>query len=332
MPVLRSRLDPNAPETRANHDAMCALVADLRARQDVVAGRGAGGDEASIERHRERGKLPVRERIERLLDPGSAFLELSPARRDRALRRRCARRRHRDRHRADRGHDLRRRRQRRDRQGRHLLPDDRQEAPARAGDRAREPAPVPVPRRLRRRVPAAPGRGLPRSRPLRAHLLQPGPDVGRGHPAGRARHGLVHGRRRLRAGDERRDGHRQGHGHDLPRRPAAGEGRDRRGRHARGAGRLGRPHPTLRRRRPRGARRRARAGARPVDHRQPQPQGAGRRPGTGPRPSRRPSTRPASTAPSRSTRAGRSRSARSSPASSTARGSTSSSRATARRS
>src|SRR4249919_403811 len=78
MPVLRSRLDPDAPETRANHDAMCALVADLRARQDVVAGRGAGGDEASIERHRERGKLPVRERIERLLDPGSAFLELSP--------------------------------------------------------------------------------------------------------------------------------------------------------------------------------------------------------------------------------------------------------------
>ena len=33
---------------------------------------------ASIARHRERGKLPVRERIERLLDPGSAFLELSP--------------------------------------------------------------------------------------------------------------------------------------------------------------------------------------------------------------------------------------------------------------
>src|SRR6185369_14027204 len=78
MPVLRSRLDPDAPETRANHDAMCALVADLRARQDVVAGRGAGGDEASVGRHRERGKLPVRERIERLLDPGSAFLELSP--------------------------------------------------------------------------------------------------------------------------------------------------------------------------------------------------------------------------------------------------------------
>ena len=78
MPVMRSRLDPRSVETRANHDAMAALVADLRARQAIVAGRGAGGDERSIARHRERGKLPVRERIERLLDPGSAFLELSP--------------------------------------------------------------------------------------------------------------------------------------------------------------------------------------------------------------------------------------------------------------
>jgi 3-methylcrotonyl-CoA carboxylase beta subunit len=78
MPVLRSRLDPAAVEMRANHDAMTALVADLRARQATVAGRGAGGDDASIARHRDRGKLPVRERIERLLDPGSAFLELSP--------------------------------------------------------------------------------------------------------------------------------------------------------------------------------------------------------------------------------------------------------------
>src|SRR5918995_5038054 len=50
----------------------------LRNRQAQVADRGAGGDDRSIERHRERGKLPVRERIDRLLDPGSPFLELSP--------------------------------------------------------------------------------------------------------------------------------------------------------------------------------------------------------------------------------------------------------------
>ena len=57
---------------------MAALVGDLRVRQAVVAGRGAAGDDRSIERHRERGKLPVRDRIDRLIDPGSAFLELSP--------------------------------------------------------------------------------------------------------------------------------------------------------------------------------------------------------------------------------------------------------------
>jgi acetyl-CoA carboxylase carboxyltransferase component len=78
MPVLRGRLDPNAADAQANRAAMDALVADLRARTTVVAGRGAGGDERSIARHRERGKLPVRERIDRLIDPGSAFLELSP--------------------------------------------------------------------------------------------------------------------------------------------------------------------------------------------------------------------------------------------------------------
>jgi acetyl-CoA carboxylase carboxyltransferase component len=78
MAVLRSRLDPAAAESQANHAALAALVDDLRARQATVAGRGAAGDDRSIERHRERGKLPVRERIDRLLDPGTAFLELSP--------------------------------------------------------------------------------------------------------------------------------------------------------------------------------------------------------------------------------------------------------------
>jgi 3-methylcrotonyl-CoA carboxylase beta subunit len=78
MPVLRTRLDPASDEARANHEAMAKLVAELRHRQAAVAGRGAGGDDRSIARHRERGKLPVRERIDRLVDPGSAFLELSP--------------------------------------------------------------------------------------------------------------------------------------------------------------------------------------------------------------------------------------------------------------
>src|ERR687885_3078403 len=50
------------------------LVAELRERTAQVT-RG-GGDKA-LERHRSRGKLPARERIDRLLDPESAFLELS---------------------------------------------------------------------------------------------------------------------------------------------------------------------------------------------------------------------------------------------------------------
>src|SRR5512146_1244225 len=78
MARLRSSLDPASATFAANAAAMRALVEELQARTRAVAGRGAGGDERSIERHRERGKLTVRERIDRLVDPGSAFLELSP--------------------------------------------------------------------------------------------------------------------------------------------------------------------------------------------------------------------------------------------------------------
>ncbi|MDQ3097296.1 MAG: methylcrotonoyl-CoA carboxylase, partial [Chloroflexota bacterium] len=77
MSVLRSQFDPASDDARANVERMTELVAELRTRTAAVSERGAGGDEKSIARHRERGKLPVRERIDRLLDPGSAFLELS---------------------------------------------------------------------------------------------------------------------------------------------------------------------------------------------------------------------------------------------------------------
>src|SRR6187431_582340 len=75
--VITSRIDPASEEARANRDAMHALVDELRARTAALTKRGAGGDERSIARHRERGKLPVRERIDLLLDPGAPFLELS---------------------------------------------------------------------------------------------------------------------------------------------------------------------------------------------------------------------------------------------------------------
>ena len=54
--------------------SMEGLVAELRERTALVA---AGGGEKSVERHRSRGKLTARERIDRLVDPGTAFLELN---------------------------------------------------------------------------------------------------------------------------------------------------------------------------------------------------------------------------------------------------------------
>jgi len=77
MAVLRSAVDPSSPSFAANADVMRTLVAELRERTAKVTVNGAGGDERAIARHRERGKLLVRERVDRLIDPGSAFLELS---------------------------------------------------------------------------------------------------------------------------------------------------------------------------------------------------------------------------------------------------------------
>src|SRR6187402_2187407 len=77
MAVLRSSIDPGSEAFRANEETMRALVEDLRERMSALTRDGAGGDERSIARHRERGKLLVRERIDRLIDPGSAFLELN---------------------------------------------------------------------------------------------------------------------------------------------------------------------------------------------------------------------------------------------------------------
>ncbi len=58
-----------------NREAMLEKIADLEAQHAVAV---AGGGERYVERHHARGKLLARERIELLVDPGSAFLELSP--------------------------------------------------------------------------------------------------------------------------------------------------------------------------------------------------------------------------------------------------------------
>jgi len=64
---------PQDAQAQANRAAMAALVAELRARVATIA---LGGPEASRQRHLARGKLLPRERVERLLDPGTAFLEI----------------------------------------------------------------------------------------------------------------------------------------------------------------------------------------------------------------------------------------------------------------
>ncbi|HEY0645143.1 MAG TPA: acyl-CoA carboxylase subunit beta, partial [Nocardioides sp.] len=61
--------------TTANREAMLAKLADLDAQHAVAV---AGGGQKYVERHHARGKLTARERIELLLDPGAAFLALSP--------------------------------------------------------------------------------------------------------------------------------------------------------------------------------------------------------------------------------------------------------------
>ena len=177
MRRLDSHIAPSDETFRANQTRMQQLVTELRER---TARAREGGGAKYVERHRDQGKLPVRERIERLLDPGSPFLELSAlaangmyddeapgagivtgigrvvggakwsiVANDATVK------------------------------GRHLLSDHREEASAGAAGRAREPPAVRLSGRLGRRVPADAGRGLSRSRSLRAHLLQPGAHVGR---------------------------------------------------------------------------------------------------------------------------------------------------------
>jgi acetyl-CoA carboxylase carboxyltransferase component len=72
--VLTTQLDRDAEEFAGRRARMEELVAELRERSAQVA---RGGGEKAMERHRSRGKLPARERIDRLVDPGTAFLELN---------------------------------------------------------------------------------------------------------------------------------------------------------------------------------------------------------------------------------------------------------------
>ena len=184
---------------------MEALVAELRARRAEVA---IGGPEKLRERHAARGKLLPRDRVLRLVDPGSPFLELSQfAAWDmyggdihgagiitgvgRVSGRECM-----------------------------IVCND---ATIKGGTYY----PMTVKKHLRaqeiareNRLPCiylvdSGGANLPHQtevfpgpRTFRPDLLQSGQPVGPGHPAGRRRHGLVHGGRRLCSRDVGRDHHR----------------------------------------------------------------------------------------------------------------------------
>jgi 3-methylcrotonyl-CoA carboxylase beta subunit/propionyl-CoA carboxylase len=74
MDVIASQTRTDRPEFAANVERMRALVADLR---DRLARVREGGGAKYLERHRQLGKLPVRDRLDQLTDAGTPFLELS---------------------------------------------------------------------------------------------------------------------------------------------------------------------------------------------------------------------------------------------------------------
>ena len=75
MNQLVSSIDPSTPEFMENQEVMASLIHDLRY---LNARAQLGGGNNAMARHRKRNKLPVRERVNLLLDEGAPFLELSP--------------------------------------------------------------------------------------------------------------------------------------------------------------------------------------------------------------------------------------------------------------
>ena len=257
MPI-ESTIDPGSEDFRANAARMRALADELAKRRAEAA---EGGPPRARERHVSRGKLLPRERVMQLLDPGSPFLELSPLAAngmyDDAIH------------------------------GAGLITGigrvEGRECVIVCNDSTIKGGtyyPMTVKKHLRaqeiareNRLPCiylvdSGGANLPHQTevfPDREHFgrifYNQATMSARRHPADRGGDGLVHRGRRLCAGDVGRDHHRQRAGHDLPRRPAAGEGGDRRGGDRGGSRRRRRPCPQVRRRRPYGGGRHARAGA-----------------------------------------------------------------------
>ena len=201
---LASAARPDSDAFRANRAAHLAALAEIEAAVALAAG---GGGRQAAERHASRGKMLPRDRVAGLLDAGSPFLEIA----------------------ATAAHGL----YGGDAPAAGVIAGIGrvmgQEVMVVANDATVKGGtyyPITVKKHLRAQEiaaecalpcvylvdwagePAEPGRGLPRPRPLRPHLLQPGEHERARHRADRGGHGLVHRRRRLRAGDVGRDDHR----------------------------------------------------------------------------------------------------------------------------
>ncbi len=75
MEPLPTRIHPTSAEFKANRDSYDGIIADLRNKLELAR---RGGSEKALALHAKRGKLFVRERIEKLIDPDTPFLELNP--------------------------------------------------------------------------------------------------------------------------------------------------------------------------------------------------------------------------------------------------------------
>ena len=322
MTVLADHVDERSEAYQANRAHLLELIAEHDRQLALV---NSGGGEKYVARHRQRGKLLARERVELLIDADSPLLELSPLAAwgtDFPVGAGAVHRR-----RGDRGRRVRDHRQRPDRPRRHEHRRHRAQEPAGDGDRQAEPPAAGQPRRVGRRRPPPPERDL---HPRRAGLPRPHRAVVDGRADDRPRVRQLDRRRRLRARHERlrRDDRPALQG--LPRRAAAGEDGDRRGERRREPRRRRHARPRQRPRRllrPRRARRPA--------HRPAASCAASTAPSSARRPrgrAARPATTPSSCSASRRPTCGcRSTRATCWPASSTTASSTSSSPATARR-
>ena len=331
MARIASRVDVRSTAYADNRAAMLGALAEIDSLTAQVVRGGGSGDPAkdarSVAKLRGRGKLLPRERIGLLLDRGSPFLELSPL--------------------AGWGTD--------DPLGGGMVAGIGRINGVECVISANDPTvkggaqgPTSVAKGLRameiarvNRLPLvslteSAGADLPKQAeifvPGGAIVQEPHAAVGRRHPDHHAGVRLVDRRRRLRAGHERLRRAAEGRRAGLPRRAAAGEDGDRRGRR-RGVARRRRDARAGQRPRRLPRRRRARRAAhRPRDRRAPQlAQARPRSLGGGIEPPLRRTTPTSCSASPAPTCACRSRCARSSPASSTAASSRSSSRSTARR-